>query len=141
MKGRAEWDPVDHKLKDQGATFRKVLRTEFSECFVDLMRSAMIVSFYKYGLLEEAYPRHVDAIESLKKRLEHYEEDGNVEWLVDISNFALIEFMHPRHSKAHFAPQDSDTSPGRVSRRTGKEDQGNNDTIGGRTRSRLADFR
>jgi hypothetical protein len=34
----------------------KILKTEFSERFVELMKNAMVVSFYKYGLLRDAYP-------------------------------------------------------------------------------------
>jgi hypothetical protein len=33
---------------------------------------------------------------------------------MDVENFAMIEFMHPRHAGAHFVGTDSDQSPGRV---------------------------
>ena len=92
----------------------KELETEFSENFVQLMKNRMIVSYHKYGALADAYPHRVNAIESLNKRLEKYEGDGNTEWLVDVANFAMIEFMYPRHKDAHFEGTDSDKSPGRV---------------------------
>lgn len=91
----------------------EVLKTEFSEKFVKGMQDRMIVSFHKYGAVADAYPDKVNAIESLKKRLALYEEDGNTEWLMDVGNFAMIEFMFPAHPKAHFRPTDSDESPGR----------------------------
>lgn len=91
--------------------------TEFSPTFIGGMLNRMAVSFFKYGALRNAYPHDVDAIASLKVRLAKYEEDGNVEWLMDVANFAMIEFMHPRHPDAHYEPQDSDTSPGRVDNR------------------------
>lgn len=100
-------------------------RTEFSEQFLKGMLDRMGVSFYKYGKLSNAYPHDVDAIASLKKRLKKYEEDGNIEWLMDVANFAMIEFMRPRHENAHYNPQDSDTSPGRVDNR-GKDSQAKN---------------
>jgi hypothetical protein len=74
----------------------------------------MSVSFCKYGAVANAYPAKVDAIESLRKRLDRYVETGNTEWLMDVSNFAMIEFMHPRHPQAHYKPTDSADSPGRV---------------------------
>jgi hypothetical protein len=89
--------------------------SEFSEKFVEYMRNRMAVSFHKYGPVADAYPAKVDAVASLMKRLERYAETGNTEWLVDAANFAMIEFMHPRHENAHFAGTDSDASPGRVS--------------------------
>lgn len=88
--------------------------SEFSDPFVHGMKARMAVSFHKYGPLAEAYPTKVDAIESLKRRLDRYAETGNTEWLMDVANFAMIEFMRPRHPKAHFKATDSDASPGRI---------------------------
>jgi hypothetical protein len=76
--------------------------TEVSVQFLQGMADRMAVSFHKYGPIVKAYPDDVDAIASLKKRLERYEEDGNTEWLQDVANFAMIEFMLPRHPQAHF---------------------------------------
>ena len=93
---------------------KEILGTEFSEDFVQKMKNRMVVSFCKYGSIAEGYPKNVNAIESLKVRLEKYEETGNTEFLCDVANFAMIEFMLPRHEKAHFKPTDSNESPGRV---------------------------
>lgn len=87
--------------------------SEFSLPFVQGMADRMAVSFHKYGYVADAYPEKVDAIASLKKRLKLYEETGNTEWLMDIGNFAMIEYMYPRHKKAHFRATDSNESPGR----------------------------
>ncbi len=35
-----------------------------------------------------------------------------MEYLVDIRNFAMIEFMHPAIEGAYFKAEDSDKSPG-----------------------------
>lgn len=87
--------------------------TEFSETFLGGMLARMTVSFHKYGPLSRAYPHKVSAVRSLKERLEKYVETGNTEWLIDVANFAMIEFMRPSHEKAHFRGTDSDESPGR----------------------------
>ena len=87
--------------------------TEFSEKFVQGMADRMAVSFFKYGPVAEAYPNKVNAIESLEKRLKKYKETGNAEWLMDVGNFAMIEFQHPAHPKAHFRSTDSNESIGR----------------------------
>lgn len=94
-----------------------VPETEWSRAFIEGMLNRMTVSFFKYGALKDAYPHDVDALASLQKRLEKYQEDGNTEWLIDAANFCMIEFLCPRRSDAHFTPQDSDTSPGRVDKR------------------------
>lgn len=87
--------------------------SEFSKNFAQGMADRMSVSFCKYGAVADAYPHRVDAIASLKARLERYERDGNTEWLMDVANFAMIEFMRPRHPEAHFRATDSKESPGR----------------------------
>jgi hypothetical protein len=91
-----------------------VPHSEFSQPFVQGMADRMGVSFCKYGRVAEAYPSRVDAIASLRARLDRYEATGNTEWLMDVANFAMIEYMHPRHQKAHFRATDSKESPGRV---------------------------
>jgi rhamnogalacturonyl hydrolase YesR len=87
--------------------------SEFNMTFAQGMADRMSMSYAKYGPVAQAYPDRVDAIASLKKRLERYEETGNTEYLMDVANFAMIEFQHPRHSKAHFKAEDSKASPGR----------------------------
>jgi hypothetical protein len=88
--------------------------SEFSVQFAQGMCDRMSMSYFKYGRVSEAYPVKVDAIASLRLRLEKYEQTGNTELLMDVGNFAMIEFMRPRHPNAHFTPEDSRTSPGRV---------------------------
>lgn len=87
---------------------------EYSKKFLQGMMDRMSVSFFKYGRVVDSYPDKVNAVESLEVRLQKYKEDGNTEWLMDVANFAMIEFMRPAHPDAHYDPQDSDTSPGRV---------------------------
>ena len=72
----------------------------------------MANSYTKYGAVADAYPEKVNALESLNLRLQKYLETGNTEYLIDVANFAMIEFMWPRLLTAHYTQ--SDTSPGRV---------------------------
>ena len=66
----------------------------------------MGLSFHKYGPIKQAYPHKVSAIKSLRKRLLLYEETGNADYLVDVANFAMIEFMLPEHADFHDKPTD-----------------------------------
>lgn len=94
-------------------TVANVPTSEFSQEFMQGMVDRMSMSFFKYGLVADAYPARVDAIASLKTRLEKYDSTGNLEYLMDAANFAMIEFMRPRHPDAHFTATDSKGSPGR----------------------------
>lgn len=98
--------------------------SEFSTTFTQGMANRMAVSFHKYGPVADAYPKKVDAVESLLARLKLYTDGGeikgqrvqpgNTEYLMDVANFAMIEFMRPKHPKAFFKATDSSGSPGRV---------------------------
>lgn len=101
----------------------------------------MVVSFYKYGPVAEGYPHKVDAVGSLTTRLRKYCETGNTEYLMDVANFAMIEFMLPRHPTAFFAGTDDDGSPGRRAVRGGLIDKRSNAEIGTNPESKTAAFR
>lgn len=78
----------------------------FSSDFAKRMNNAMEMSLHKYGEISQAYPHKVDAIKSLEKRLKLYKETGNADYLVDIANFAMIEFQLPAHPSYHDTPTD-----------------------------------
>jgi hypothetical protein len=88
--------------------------TEFSRDFIQGMLNRMAMSWIKYGNVREAYPHRVNALKSLEQRITKYIETGNTEYLMDVANFAMIEFMHPSVPDAHFTATDSDGSPGRT---------------------------
>ena len=93
----------------------EILKSEYSLEFDRLRKNRMVVSYFKYGVLKENYGQKlVNAVKNIEKRLELYRETGNTEHLVDVANFAMIEFMFPEHEKAHFKATDSDKSPGLV---------------------------
>ena len=80
-----------------------ILDTEHSKHFDELRKNRMEVSFYKYGPVRENYGNKlVSAVDNLEKRLELYKQTGNMEYLCDVANFAMIEFMYPQHGQAHF---------------------------------------
>ena len=79
-------------------TNEQILKTEYSEHFDQLRKNRKIVSFHKYGPVRENYGNKlVNAIQNLEKRLELYKKTGNTEYLCDVANFAMIEFMYPQH--------------------------------------------
>lgn len=56
----------------------------------------------------------VQAIPTLEKCLDKYKETGNTEYLCDLANYAMFEFMYPQHPKGHFRATDSRESAGIV---------------------------
>ncbi len=87
--------------------------TERSIVFLQGMLDRMATSYSTYGPAKEAFPDKVDALASLKKRIDKYKETRNKEWLMDVANFAMIEFMHPSIEGAFYKPTEAKDSPGR----------------------------
>lgn len=85
---------------------KEIEATEVSQKFLGRMKQAMVMSFHKYGPLKDAYPHKVKAITTLEDRLNKYKETGNADYLVDVANFAMIEFMRPAHAQFHDKPTD-----------------------------------
>lgn len=95
-----------------------VPHTEHSEQFLQSMLDAMAVSFHKYGPVAKAYPEKRDALKDARVRLMEYQKTGDMRFLVDAANFAMIETMHPLKQDAGW-PEEDKPSPGRVDRSTG----------------------
>jgi len=90
----------------------EILRRDFSSAFIDKMKNAIVTSHFKYGWANKTYPELAQAYKCAKERLEEYEKTHNKEYLVDVANFALLEFLYPAFSDARYSPTDSDKSIG-----------------------------
>lgn len=84
----------------------QVLKTEYSDKFDEMRKNAMVVSYHKYGEAKKNYARDtvpVKAVDNIIARLEKYQQTGNKDYLVDIANFAMLEFMF---AKTTWSPTD-----------------------------------
>lgn len=90
----------------------EILKEDFSEEFINKMRNAMEMSYYKYGHAKKTYPELAQANKCIQERLNLYLKTHNKDYLVDIANFALLEFKYPEFEDAKYEPGDSDQSPG-----------------------------
>lgn len=86
----------------------ELLKTQYSERFDEIRKKMMVTSYYKFGDLKQNYKTvaGLQAIPSLKAKLEEYELTGNTEFLADVANFAMIEFMYPQKDGAKYSPTD-----------------------------------
>lgn len=96
---------------------------------IQMMLNRMAVSHYKYGPMDTNLPS-VDELLNALQRISMYDSraldrkkiwkdktpkplnTGNTENLLDAANFLIMEFLEPKHSKAHMRPQTSKESPG-----------------------------
>ena len=85
-----------------------LLSTEYSEKFDKIRKDMMRISYFKFGPVKQNYKivGGLDAIASLKAKLQEYEDTGNTEFLADVANFAMIEFMYPQKEGAYYKGTD-----------------------------------
>ena len=89
--------------------FEQILKTEYSERFDQIRKNMMVMSYFKYGPMKDNYDKfkYMDALGNIEKRIAKYKETGNTEFLADVANFAMIEFMYPSIPGAKYTPTDS----------------------------------
>lgn len=73
-------------------------KTEWSNEFESFMRNRLIMGAYRYGRLQKGKKPNYDRVKEIKRRAELYEKTGNQEYLVDVANFAMCEFIEPSRS-------------------------------------------
>lgn len=93
-------------------TREEILKRDFSEAFITKMKNAIETSHYKYGWANKTYPELAQAHKCIEQRLNMYRKTHNKEHLIDVANFAMLEFLYPSYQDAKYQPTDSDKSCG-----------------------------
>lgn len=93
-------------------TREQILSRDFSEEFIVKMKNAIEMSHHKYGWASKTYPELAQAVKCIQDRVDAYNKTHNKDYLVDIANFAMLEYLYPMYSDAHYTPGDSDKSVG-----------------------------
>lgn len=77
-------------------------KSEWSHMFEGLMRNRLVMGALRYGKLHAKDKPQYDRVKSMIKRLNKYNESGNMELLVDVANLCLLEFEECNHPNKHF---------------------------------------
>jgi len=84
--------------------------TEWSDEFEQLMRNRLKQGSFRYGKIKHHGSLNdkaeYDRIDSAIVRLQKYIDTGNTEYLVDVSNMMLLEYIEGKHPLKHFASID-----------------------------------
>ena len=95
---------------------KKIPKTQFSTLFMQGMLNRVAVGYLRYGA-NSAKRTSKNTVQKLSvdvriyRVLNKYLRTGNTEFLIDVANYAMLEFMDPVHKEAHFNPSDSDPTP------------------------------
>lgn len=86
---------------------------EYSHKFDNLRLNRVKTSFYKYGSAKRNFgEKLVNALGSAQKCLNKYKETHNTEYLCDVANYIMFEFMYPSFDDAYFKATSSAESAG-----------------------------
>jgi len=81
-------------------------QTEWVPEFEQYMRNRLLMGAFRYERMHDPTKGDYDILKDCRRRLGLYENDGNLEHLVDVANLCMIEFLHSRHPKKHFTATD-----------------------------------
>lgn len=87
---------------------------QLDEDFLQGMLDRMAVSTFKYGKVTVDAIRKRDMWETIVLRWNTYVETQNPEYLMDVANFAMIEYMVALLEGKQMRPTEGDESPGVV---------------------------
>lgn len=83
-------------------TFDELQQSEWNIDFEKLMRNRLVMGAMRYGRIGGKNKPQYDRVNSMIKRLIKYQESGNKEFLVDVANLCLLEFVECNHPNQHF---------------------------------------
>jgi len=91
----------------------KLPESEWDGKFDERRKNRVATSFYKYGSAKDNFGKHlVNALESAEMCEKKYLETGNTEYLLDMGNYIMFEYMYPSLPNAYFKATDSKESAG-----------------------------
>ena len=100
--GLPELEPV----KPIGRTPDELRASQWSAEFESLMRNRLVIGALRYGLIGAPGKPRYNRPDAIRTKLQHYEETGNTETLVDVANLALLEYVEGDHPRKHFKALD-----------------------------------
>lgn len=84
----------------------ELIATETNDTFMQLMRNRLVMGAFRYGRMKDKEKGEYKLLESLKRKLNMYQQTGNLEYLVDAANYLLLEFTYPHVDNPHFNATD-----------------------------------
>lgn len=100
------------KPKEPKFNLEELRKTEWSDEFEKLMRNRRILGAIRYGRTNAKGKPKYDRVNTMRRKIDLYERTKNKEALVDLANYAMVEFQEPTIEGTYFEAaddQDHDT--------------------------------
>ena len=93
---------VNKKISKKLPEYTQLVKTQCFPEFTKLANNRMVMGAFRYGLIEEQNFDDYDLIQECKNRLTLFENDGNLEHLIDAGNMIRIRFYWGRKKGEEF---------------------------------------
>jgi hypothetical protein len=80
----------------------------WSNEFERYQRNRLLMGELRYGRVLMSNRPQFDRLEGMKKYIKKYEETGNLECLVDVANYCMLEYLEGNHPNKHFSSTEVD---------------------------------
>lgn len=77
----------------------EVMEMNVSDTFMGKMKNAMCMSAFKYGNVGNM--QGMKALDRIQQEIEVFMEDGNLEHMVNVANWAMMRFMFPQEGERY----------------------------------------
>jgi hypothetical protein len=85
----------------------EIIREVWCPSFFKLMFNRLLMGRLRYGRKKPDAPKY-DFVKAIETKLKLYRKTRNLELMVDIGNYAMLEFHIGDHPDSHFTPYDDD---------------------------------
>jgi hypothetical protein len=90
--------------KNELPSLDELMHSEWSEEFDNYAKGKMIMGAYRYGVLRKN--NRFDFMAAMSSKIQLYHKTHNLELLVDIRNYAMLEFLKPGYADAYYYNED-----------------------------------
>ena len=82
--------------------YYSLLISQWSEEFERLQRNRLVLGALRYGNIGAKGKAEYDRISCIINRSKKYKRSGNLEFIVDVTNLCMLEFVEGDHPNKHF---------------------------------------
>jgi hypothetical protein len=81
-------------IKKKKLNIKDLVKSEWSKEFEILQRNRLLIGAFRYGTFARQDYSKYNLTQEIKNRVERYENDKNLEHLVDAANICQLAFIH-----------------------------------------------
>ena len=99
-------EEISEQNKEDIINVDELYQTEWSPEFEAYMHNRLVMGAIRYGKINQNGKPKYDRTGTMHKKIDLYLHTGNKECLVDLANYAMVEYMEPTINGTYFEATD-----------------------------------